>query len=325
MRNRHPCLNDPIPLDAEGESPLPSIAHEKVLRLMEEAAATQSDWRPPPFPPEVYARILGIPIQIAPELREWDALLVPTDGSYRILCRADVTPGRRRFSLAHELSHLFFEAATEDRLFMRARKADDYYLTETDRRLERACDALAAELLMPREWFARAVAERGFTAAAVPHLAGDYAVSLEAAALRAVDVGEGPCAVGFFEFAPRPSCRVPAAPREGGTKRGLSRACAGAADAGTRPVGAPDAPCEMAYRARRVFRSAGFPFHFPEGKSVPRASVIHAASLQRQELGSVEVFELGGRRERLRVTAYPLHREEVIDEPPTVCATFLRE
>jgi hypothetical protein len=65
-----------------------------------------------------------------------------------------------------------------------------------------------------------------------------------------------------------------------------------------------------------------WPFFFPRGKSVPRASVIHRCSLGLPELAAEEVFELGRCRAKVRVTAFPLHRGDEIAGPPTVCATF---
>jgi hypothetical protein len=101
----------------------------------------------------------------------------------------------------------------------------------------------------------------------VPELAGEFDVSLEAAALRLLDLRDEPGAVGFFEFCDRPSAS------EGSKRRST--------------------PGEMAYRARRVFHARGFPYLFPDGKSVPRSSVIHRASLGRCELEAVEDFTLG--------------------------------
>jgi hypothetical protein len=62
---------------------------------------------------------------------------------------------------------------------------------------------------------------------------------------------------------------------------------------------------------------------FPPGKSVLSSSVIHRASLQLGELEAEVSFSLGGRHEaRLRVSAFPLHGREHVEEPPTVCALF---
>lgn len=293
---QHPCLQNPIALPSDVSRMMSGVGEDRINALVQSATEAFPEWRPPPFRPELFARLLDVPVTISAELREWDALLVPLRGRYRIVCRADVTPGRQRFSIAHELAHLFFERSSETDLFMRARDREKYYTTDEARRLERACDALAAEMLMPRRWFEGAVSRCGLRAGAVPELAGEFEVSLEAAALRLLDVRDEPGAVGFFEFCDRPS-----------------------APAGNKKTSAPG---QMAYRARRVFRARGFPYLFPEGKSVPRSSVIHRASLGRCELEAVEDFTLGDCTETLQVQAFPLHRGREITEPPRVCAVL---
>jgi len=235
------------------------------------------------------------------EIDGWDALLVPTPAGYRILCNDRMPAARRAFTLCHEVGHTFFAGSQEERYFLRTKERKSY-LTPENARLERACDIAAAELLMPEPWFDEAVGRRGLRAAALPELCREFAVSLEAAALRLVETVSRPCAVGFFEFGLSPSARS----GPGSARRSAS---------GQSPT--------MAYRVRRVFPSRGFPFLFPEGKSVPSSSVIYRSSLQLGELEAEETFALGSRQQaRLHVCAFPLHKREQVTEPPTVCALF---
>ena len=127
-------------------------------------------------------------------------------------------------------------------------------------------------------------------------MAEAFQVSLQAAALRLLDIQHGPCAAGLFALSPPP----------GATRR-------------TKAGSAGD----VTYRAMRVFHGQGFPFLFPVGKSVPRESVVYACSLRCEELRGRETFELGSREVEVNVTAFPLHRNpHAITEPPLVCATF---
>ena len=86
--------------------------------------------------------------------------------------------------------------------------------------------------------------------------------------------------------------------------------------------GAP-APGQVRFRARRVFHGRGFPYLFPPGKSVPDTSVLQRASLRTGERSAVEEFSPGRVRERIRVLAFPLHRDGIVGEPPPVCGLFL--
>lgn len=301
---------EPILLDGDDVDGARARIRARASALVRETLRAFPDLKPPPFRPELYTALLGIPVVYSREIEGWDALLVPTRAGYRILCNDRMPPSRRAFSLCHEVGHTFFAGSQAKRHFLRTKRREAY-LTGEEARLERACDIVAAELLMPQPWFDEAVGRHGFRAGALPALSRDFAVSLEAAALRLVETASRPCAVGFFEFAPRPSTA-------GGRGRGRGRGrCTG-----TGPGTGPGDPTTQAYRARRVFRSAGFPLLWPEGKSVPSSSIIHRASLQRDELARDETFSLGRTRARVSVSAFPLHRGEGITEPPTVCGVF---
>jgi Zn-dependent peptidase ImmA (M78 family) len=287
------------PPEREPDRSMREAVIAKARSLIRMAAEADPSWRPPPFPPERYARLLGIQVKRTEELRDWDALLIPVPDKPTILLNASVrSQARIRFSLAHELAHLFFRIPAIEPYLLRTESKEEYYETDEARWLERLCDLGAAELILPGEEFAGSLSRRGFRASSTRALAEEYGASMEAAALRMVQVAEGDCAVGFFEYGPPPS-----AEKVGGA--------GGFVD-----------PKTVAYRVRRTFRSPGFPFLFPEGKSVPRSSVIHECSLGMREMAAEEAFELGGRRARMEVTAFPLHRGGEIAGPPRVCAAF---
>jgi Zn-dependent peptidase ImmA (M78 family) len=292
-------LGDPIPFPGCDLT----RAHEEVrclaraaLRRVQEA---RPDWTPPPFEPEIVANALGIAVHTRSGPLEWDAIMVPIGEETRIICNAAVrSPGRRRFSVAHEIAHAFFRDAAET-YHLRTRNRDQYYRTEEARQLERLCDLGAVELLMPGDHVSKCVGRIGFRAAAIPEIARAFGVSLQAAAIRLVELAAEPCAAGFFQYGSPPSLATEAY----GSK--------------------PEPKSRNAYRATRIYRSAGFPFLFPKGKSVADESSIYRASMRYEETEAVESFHLGRLGQRLHVTALGLHRDGEVSEPPTVCV-FLR-
>lgn len=117
-----------------------------------------------------------------------------------IFINSDDPATRQRFSVAHELMELLFDALTPGsqwssrggRLF-------------SDKAKERLCEAGAAELLMPFSTFAPRVTESGVSLEAGKHLAELYDVSLTAALVRAVRHGPGEHAFVLWRLALKPS------------------------------------------------------------------------------------------------------------------------
>src|SRR5260370_11628362 len=66
--------------------------------------------------------------------------LRPSNGGFAMVCSVQLCSGRRRFTIAHELSHAIFEKSGRN-------------CPRTGAELERLCDMLATELLMPRRAF----------------------------------------------------------------------------------------------------------------------------------------------------------------------------
>ena len=96
------------------------------------------------------------------------------NGTFRIVCAAGQSAARRRFTIAHELAHVLFESSGP-----RAPRVG----TE----LERLCDMLAAEVLMPRALFQSALGGAIVDSVAVRALASQFQTSLTATAIRCVD------------------------------------------------------------------------------------------------------------------------------------------
>jgi Zn-dependent peptidase ImmA (M78 family) len=282
-----------------------SAARAAVIRearsLIEETYRCFPSWCPPPFDPNLYASVMHIPVHYEPTPGEWDALYVPFPSKERIIINDNVrSPGRRRFSLAHEIVHAWFDDSSGERYFLRTQNRKKYEGDEYSRALEKCCDWGAAELLMPQPWFGETFAKLGLRASSVPELARLFEVSLEAAAFRMLETSGTSCAIGFFDFA------------------------ISAAEA-KRPVQSDQSLGFPTYRIRRLFKTGDFPFLFPSGKSVPKSSVVYQCSLGHEEINSVEQYQLGPLTARLCVSAFPLHRERRITYPPVVCAVFVQD
>ena len=101
---------------------------------------------------------------------------------------------RKRFTLAHEIGHLLLNTVPAFRSTPR-----------TDRALERACDLIAAELLIPATEAMEFVLTLGDPAPeSLGKIASKYSVSLHTAAIRLRDdLKVWGCCIGMWEFAPR--------------------------------------------------------------------------------------------------------------------------
>ena len=92
------------------------------------------------------------------------------DGGFVIVYSSSLAPVRRRFTIAHELGHAVFESTGPN-------------CPRYGRELERICDLLAAEFLMPREIFIARAGEN-LHPGGVLRLAREFETSVMATALR---------------------------------------------------------------------------------------------------------------------------------------------
>ena len=96
------------------------------------------------------------------------------NGTFRILCSTGQSQVRRRFTIAHELAHILFES-TGPRA---PRVGED---------LEKLCDMIAAEILMPNTVFQAALNQAPMDTSLVRRLASQFQASLTATVLRCAD------------------------------------------------------------------------------------------------------------------------------------------
>lgn len=97
------------------------------------------------------------------------------NGVFRIVCAVGQSAVRRRFTIAHELAHVLFESSGPG-------------APRVGAELERLCDMLAAEILMPKAVFESALGEATVDGAVIKMVASRFQTSLTATAIRCVDV-----------------------------------------------------------------------------------------------------------------------------------------
>ncbi len=148
-------------------------------------------FRPGTEPLETITRQLGV-AQIVREPLPFDGGVYEVNGKRLIKLNSLAVPVRQKFTLAHELGHLILERTLK--------AATD---CTSDEQLERACDIIAAELLMPAVE-ARALAEElgRQSPEKLSKVANHFGVSLRTAAQRLHDLGLWKMGTGMWKYGP---------------------------------------------------------------------------------------------------------------------------
>ena len=131
-----------------------------------------------------------------------DAMLLPSTKGYCIVLSRAASPGevaRQRFSFAHELGHLALRQLGYDEAPKSAHSHRSRYTRDP---IERACDEIAAEILMPRSAFITDASRSGWSLHSLRGLARLYETSFEATARRMTDLMPEPCLMGIWKPAP---------------------------------------------------------------------------------------------------------------------------
>ena len=143
---------------------------------------------------DALARKLGVTRIVEQRLPFEGGLLQLPDGELVIKLNSESSFVRKRFTLAHEIAHLLLNTVPAHRGANR-----------TDENLERTCDLIAAELLMPTEEATEYITGLGLPSPEnLKAIASRYAVSLQAAAIR---VHKGlqlwKCGLGMWSLSPK--------------------------------------------------------------------------------------------------------------------------
>jgi hypothetical protein len=143
-------------------------------RLLREAEAE------PPISVELLASLRGI-VKIVEQDQPWSGVLAPTGNGFLVSVRASDGYERQRFTICHETAHTFFPGFHQARQFR---------CNERKTRLEQLCDAAASELLLPRSYFNADLEAAPLDFDTIEELSAKYEASIEATALRLVDLSE---------------------------------------------------------------------------------------------------------------------------------------
>ncbi len=115
-----------------------------------------------------------------------EAMLLPSEDGYTVVLKEADTSNykiRQRFSIAHELGHLLLNKAG---MSNRSHSSPQYRHGYDDDSEERLCDAIAAEILMPKLTFQEDAWMEGWSLKSLRTLSRAYDVSMTAAAKRMI-------------------------------------------------------------------------------------------------------------------------------------------
>ncbi|MBS1854924.1 MAG: ImmA/IrrE family metallo-endopeptidase [Acidobacteria bacterium] len=156
-----------------------------------------------PFDVAALASFLGIKCSNEAPIHSQDAELVPAgDGRVAIRVNPERPETRRRFSMAHEISHTFFPHyqskvwCRTDARFRRRENPDDH--------LEMLCDTGASEIVLPVPWFVHD-AEGVHTGMEFIELTRKYGVSREATLRRYAEVSDRNIQAAYFSWRLKPA------------------------------------------------------------------------------------------------------------------------
>jgi hypothetical protein len=216
----------------------------------------------------------GIPLPKRARLPNQQGLLLLPDLGVILINEGDI-PARQRFTEAHELIELLFDALPNGTGWAARQRGPFRHHTK-----ERLCDEGAARLLMPAAVFARAAAQAvSFNTAG--KLARRFGVSTTAALVQLVRHSPGRHSLAAWRLKHKPTDQQPAAAQ-------LSLF-----------GGIPAAPPAPKLRVDWVMSAPASP-HIPLHKSIPEESEIHRAFREGRFTQGEERLDLGSAHGRFR-------------------------
>jgi len=166
-----------------GDNPNPQLA---AIRLAEETSS-KCTVRVPPVDVEELCRLRKVTL-IKTHLSGSAARLVRLGDRYIAEVNARDPETRRRFSICHEIGHTLFDECPPSENNENLCENSSY----ESKLEERLCDAIAAELLMPRDVFSRAVRDCRPSMDAIRRVGATFHVSTFAVARRIVNLNLWP-------------------------------------------------------------------------------------------------------------------------------------
>ena len=153
------------------------------VRLVSQVRETQASWKGRPVDLEVLARELGV-IGIQEKPISVEAMSMRLPRGFRITLNSRTyPPSRRKFSLAHELGHIYM---------IQNGGVPVGPIGHDNKQVERRCDELASEFLMPYELFCEDISLKPVGLRSALELADTYLTSATTAAIRYVKLSDSP-------------------------------------------------------------------------------------------------------------------------------------
>lgn len=174
----------------------PALSDEDVVRRLCEDLLNEVDVQPP-VNATLLASLRGI-ARVEQRLQPWAGVLAADSSGLVVGVRATDGIARQRFTILHEAGHTLLPGFAESR---------QYRCNGPKSRDEELCDIAASELLLPRRFFAADLLDAQPGLQGVEELASRYQASLEATALRAVDLDADPAMLVVFRVSHKPSER----------------------------------------------------------------------------------------------------------------------
>ena len=117
------------------------------------------------------------------------------NGKSVVFLNEDDVPGRRRFSWAHELGHIVMADQSSPGISCRTSG-------QRDVALERSCDVIATEILMPQEQFGAFADKFGWNLRGARSSANAFQVTVQAATRRLVELMDEPALMSVWSVKP---------------------------------------------------------------------------------------------------------------------------
>ena len=147
-------------------------------QLVENIRQWPGDWKSRPPDLHSLGQSMGV-VGVEERSLTVQAMTLPVRRGYKIIINSNDFNIRKRFSWAHELGHIL---EAQDSIGVVKQ------LSHRDKKLERLCDTLAAEILMPTELFADDMISSQHGFGSVGRLANIYQTSITSTAIRYVNL-----------------------------------------------------------------------------------------------------------------------------------------
>ena len=133
----------------------------------------------PPTDLAKFGESLGV-VEVERKELKVDGMVLPKGAGYKIILHSKKAAVRSRFSWAHEIGHIIVQSGSLAKPQFRGAPL-------SHKQLERLCDSIAAEILMPEEQFREHMDQQHLGLAAVQSLASIFESSVLSTAIRFTD------------------------------------------------------------------------------------------------------------------------------------------